>query len=94
VANFFADYNRHPSHSIGISREMAKKEGVAVDYLEADQELQDRVLSVHHAGILSLQGPAAKIIENNLGRTFARVVAMQQIPMVVQQGPTPPLSFA
>jgi hypothetical protein len=52
--------------------------------LEKDQKLQESVLSVHHASILTLAGTNAfKIIENHLG--VATVSIMQH---VVVQAPS------
>ena len=70
TADFFANYELHLSHSLGIDRDQARAESVVVDNLEDDQSLQDAVLSVHHAAMLT---PATKLIENHLGRTFATV---------------------
>ena len=49
VAAYFADYEEHRSHSLGIDREQARSKRVRIEDLEASQELQDAVLSVHHA---------------------------------------------
>jgi hypothetical protein len=46
---------------------------VRVEDLEADQRLQDAVLSVHHAAFHTFSGPAVKIIENHLGRGFFKL---------------------
>ena len=47
------------------------KMGLVIEPLEEDQELQDRVLSVHHAATISIsQTNATKIIENNNGKSF------------------------
>jgi hypothetical protein len=88
VAAFFANYELHQSHSLGITREDARNEGVIIQDLEEDQELQDLVLSVHHATLHTFQGAAAKIVENHLGRAF---VEMQQVVQVqIPPGPQPP----
>jgi hypothetical protein len=71
VADFFADSDRHKSHSRPIDRAEADSAGVVIDNLEDSQELQDAVLSVHHATLITLQStPSVKIIENDLGRSF------------------------
>ncbi|MGH9305600.1 MAG: SDH family Clp fold serine proteinase [Acidimicrobiales bacterium] len=85
VAEFFASYELHQSHSMGIPREMAREQGLAIEDLEANQELQDAVLSVHHAAMLT---PAVKLIENHKSRTYAKVQAAAQI--VLPMGPAPP----
>lgn len=89
AADFFANYSVHKSHSIGITREQARHVNVVVDDLERDQILQDRVLSVHHAVMITLQGPAVKLIENHLGRTFVTSQA-QPVVQVMPPGPIVP----
>lgn len=86
VAGYFADYEIHKSHSLGIDRDQAKSQGVRIEDLEASQALQDAVLSVHHAAMHTLSGAAVKIVENNLGRTFAKVA--QQFVFQMPMGPT------
>jgi Serine dehydrogenase proteinase len=84
VAGYFANYEIHQSHSLGIDRDQAKRQGVRIEDLEASQELQDAVLSVHHATLHTLQGPAVKIVENHLGRTYAKLTQQMvvQMPMM------------
>lgn len=88
VANYFADYTEHRSHSLGIDREKARSKGLTVTNLEDDQALQDAILSVHHATMHTFAGPAVKIVENHLGRSF--VLLKQQIAVpTFQLGPSP-----
>ena len=89
VASFFADHHQHHSHSLGISRAQASRRGVKVRNLESSQALQDAVLSVHHAAIHTLAGPAIKIVENNLGRGFFKIAQPVQLPFPIQL-PQPP----
>jgi hypothetical protein len=88
VAAFFASYELHQSHSMGIPREMARDQGVLIEDLEANQELQDAVLSVHHAAMLT---PAVKLIENHLSRTYAKVQAAAQIMLPTPMTPSSPV---
>jgi hypothetical protein len=85
IAQFFADYQRHHSHNLGISREEAAAQGVRIVNLEDDQVLQDKVLSVHHATLHTFATPAVKIVENHLGRAFV----LQQQAAVNLQLPIP-----
>lgn len=63
------------SHGRHIHKETLKQLGLKIEELEENQEFQDKVLSVHHAAIISItQTKATKIIENNLGRAFIQVV--------------------
>lgn len=65
------DGNRE--HGRHIHAERCKSIGLKVAALEDDQELQDLVLTVHHACTQTLaQQNAAKLIENNLGACYMR----------------------
>ena len=86
VAKYFANYEVHQSHALGIDRDQAQQQGVKIEPLEVDDNLQDAVLSVHHATMHTLQGPAMKIVENHLGRTFAKI-AQQRVVQVPLVGP-------
>lgn len=90
VAGYFADYEIHKSHSLGIDRDQAKSQGVVIHDLEADQALQDAVLSVHHAAMHTLNGAAVKIVENNLGRTYAKLSQQLVLQMPMPSGTMPP----
>jgi len=89
IAAWLADDKTHLSHSRAITRDELRAHGVVVRDLEANQDLQDAVLSVHHAVMHTLTNPSVvKIVENHLGRAFV-VRAAQQV-MVVQQPMQPP----
>jgi len=96
VAGYFANYEVHRSHSLGIDREQARDQGVRVEDLETDQALQDAVLSVHHATMHTLSGPAIKIVENHLGRAYVKLAQqlVLQVPVMGTPGipgnPLPP----
>lgn len=89
TAGWFANYEIHQSHSLGISREAAEGQQVNVTNLEDDQDLQDAVLSVHHATIHTLSmGPSVKIIENHLEKAFVLSQQTMQVPLQIpMQGP-------
>jgi membrane-bound ClpP family serine protease len=60
------------NHSRHINPDKAKAAGLKIKDLEDDDRLQDLVLTLHHALIISLsQTNAVKIIENDRGNTFA-----------------------
>lgn len=63
------------SHSRHISAQKARDLGLKVDLLEDDGALQDAVLSLHHACVLTLsETPAVKLIENNEeGRFISKI---------------------
>ena len=62
------------SHGRHIHKEDLIQLGLKIEELEHDQDFQDKVLSVHHATIISItQTKATKIIENNLGKAFIQI---------------------
>jgi len=78
VKRIVADLTDHAlskSHARHLSYDRCKEEiGLEVQRLEDNQELQDAVLSVHHACIHTLGATAAfKIIENHEGRAFIQI---------------------
>lgn len=78
------------SHARHISAKRASQLGIEVTMLEDDSELQEAVLSVHHAYIQTLtETPAFKIIENHNGIAFisSAQLAMQGGPSL--QAPPP-----
>lgn len=88
TAEYFADSQQHRSHSLGIDRDQARGHGVVIEDLEDGQALQDAVLSVHHATMQSLQTACVKLVENHLGRTFAKIVPQMVVQMPMQPPPT------
>jgi hypothetical protein len=71
VLSELADHALTLSHARHISMDKAKELGIEVVALEDDQDLQDSVLTVHHACIQTLaETPAFKIIENHNGIGF------------------------
>lgn len=53
--------------------------GTHIYELESDPKLQDLVLSVHHASVITLQAsPAVKLIENQAGRSYMMMLQVQQ----------------
>ena len=63
------------SHARHLSMERCRQMGLQVVALESNQELQDAVLSLHHACMLTFSAtPATKIIENQMGVAFIKMV--------------------
>ena len=59
------------SHSRHIPTSVCRNSGLKVDYMEDDQDLQDIILSIHHASTLSIMNtPTVKIIENQNGQSY------------------------
>ena len=58
--------------------------------LEADDDLQDAMLSVHHAVAHTLSGTgAAKLIENHKGRAWIQMSQVVLVPGPPQGGKSP-----
>lgn len=71
IIKFLGSHDETLSHSRHIHMKELKDKGLVIEEMEQDQELQDRILSVHHATIISItQTKSTKIIENNLGKAF------------------------
>ncbi|MFZ1996499.1 MAG: hypothetical protein WAU75_20475 [Solirubrobacteraceae bacterium] len=96
AAAWFADFSYFQSHGRRVSREDARAQGIRVVSLEENDDLQDAVLSVHHAVSHTLSSTVAfKLIENHLGRAFL----LQKAPILTfapqigqgQPGTTPQL---
>lgn len=78
IVEELADHIITKSHARHFSAESAKKLGIKVEMLEkkGNEELQDLVLTVHHACIQTFSGTGAfKIIENQNGVAFVQVLA-------------------
>ncbi len=79
------DHALTKSHARHLSIERCREMGLNVTALEDDQQLQEAVLSVHHACMLTFSAtPAIKLIENDRGVAFIKV--LQQV--VVSGQPT------
>ena len=79
IKNVFAKNNDSKTHSRHIDRDKCKEAGLDVIDLDADNELQDMVLTIHHCCmILAEKTSASKIVENNIGGCYIRHF---QVPM-------------
>jgi ClpP class serine protease len=84
IVDELADHALTKSHARHLSAGRCKEMGLVVIALEGNQDLQDAVLSVHHAAILTLAGTGAfKIIENHEG-----VASLSVAQQVIVQGPS------
>lgn len=92
AAEWFADYEYFGSHGRRVSLQDIQALGLRATALEEDQDLQDAVLSVHHSFSLTHSNtPAAKIIENHLGRAYVKLVGEVLVqPPPPPAGPRPP----
>lgn len=75
AAEWLASDKTHLSHSRAITRDQLTEYGIKVTNLESESEpeLQDALLSVHHALMHTLSaGSATKIIESHMGRRWVQ----------------------
>jgi hypothetical protein len=76
IADGLADFSKSKSHSRHLHREDCEKLGLRIRSLESDQEMQDSILSVHHACMITLmETSAAKLIENQNGILYGKAIA-------------------
>jgi hypothetical protein len=93
AAEWFGDAATFLSHGRPVRRDEAREHGIVVKDLEDDGELQDAVLSVHHAALISMEKvPIVKLIENNRDRRRLQIVQMLTLasgPMLLPPGIAP-----
>lgn len=93
IASWLASHSTHKTHGRFLNREELEGKGLKILKLEDDQGLQDAVLSVFHCYQITFSNsPAAKIIENHLGKMFVHFAQaqMQMPPFAIQLGFQPP----
>jgi len=77
------DKSLNRAHGRHLNPDVARQYGLEVQMLEDKQDLQDAVLTLHHATIITLNAtPAYKIIENQNG--VAYIPILQQIPIIAR----------
>jgi ATP-dependent protease ClpP protease subunit len=88
VCEILSNLTESKEHNTHFQIDQCKKAGLNIVDLEADQTLQDLVLTIHHCYMHTLSNtPAFKVIENHLGRAMVR--AMQpQLTFVPTAQPT------
>ncbi len=75
IVEGLADYSGNKSHARHIHIDECSNLGLKVEKLENDQNLQNVILSIHHAYIHTLMDTNSfKIIENHLGRAFVKAI--------------------
>jgi hypothetical protein len=91
AAAWFSNFSSFKSHGRRVSREDARGLDLNVIDLEADQLLQDAILSVHHAVRHTFNGTGTnKIIENHHGRAYIEAVQQQVMQLVPKHLSAPP----
>jgi ATP-dependent protease ClpP protease subunit len=74
----FSDHKMNKSHARHISKDKCKEIGLSIVDMEADNELQDLILTVHHSFMHTFTNSmAVKVVENHLGIAFVESLQMQ-----------------
>jgi len=83
LAEFLLSHDLHKAHGRHLHRNELRAKGLKIVDLENDDALQDAVLSVHHACMLTMSNyGAVKLIENHQG--IAHVKSIMQVQMPIQ----------
>lgn len=101
ISTWLSTHSNFKTHSRYLSRDVLEAHGLKITKLEDDQDVQDLVLSIHHATSLTFTStPTAKIIENHLGKAFIinsgqpiAPLQMMNMPAMMLPGFTPPPEF-
>jgi len=73
TASYFNDASIHKSHGRRINRDEARLQNVKVEDLEADNDLQDFVLTAYHLLTIGFEkSPATKVLVSNSNRMWVK----------------------
>jgi hypothetical protein len=73
LAKYFNDSSEHKSHGRRISRADARQQGVVIEDLETDNDLQDIVLTAYHLmTILFDNSPSSKALCSTTGNLWIK----------------------
>jgi Serine dehydrogenase proteinase len=87
------DLKKNKGHDKHLHAEDCKEIGLTITDIETDAVLQDLVLTVHHCYMHTLANTgAAKLIENHVGRCYAKIV--QQLLVLPGSNPSVPTAVA
>lgn len=77
VLDEFSDHGRNKSHARHISKERCKSLGLQIVEMEKDNDLQDLILTTHHAFMHTFShSGAVKIVENHMGIAYIEASRM------------------
>lgn len=79
ILEVFANHSMQKSHARHISVSECRLAGLEIIEMELDNELQNSILTTHHAFMHSFTlSPAIKIVENQIGVAYVEYLSMQQ----------------
>lgn len=82
ISEFLSNHDNFKTHGKHISITQAKEIGLKILDLESDQDLQEKILSVFHATMHTLNTTAVKVICNQNGNAFIKQI---QIPLPIKR---------
>jgi len=86
IAQWLGNAKEHKTHGRPIGIDQAIEHGLKVEILEDKDDLQDAVLSVFHATVVTFQvTDCVKMVENQNGRGVYSQIKIQAIPVPVQK---------
>ena len=98
IADWLGNFEEHRTHGRPIGYDLAHEKGLNVTRLESDQKLQEAVLSVYHATMVTfLSTQCLKIIENQHGKghyVVAQLIMQPGVPGPMPVSPTQPTAPA
>lgn len=78
IIKIFSDHSKHKAHARHISTNECKKAGLNITDLEFNQDLQDAILTTHHAFMHTFSNTlCVKIIENQNGIAYIEQASLQ-----------------
>lgn len=79
IATWLGNADLHKTHGKPICMKEAKEQGLKIVELESEQEFQDKVLSVYHATLITLEiTNCIKLIENHDGKGWYLAVNINE----------------
>jgi ATP-dependent protease ClpP protease subunit len=82
IATWLADHQRHRTHGRPIGLDVARELGLRISALEDNQQLQDAVLTVFHAAMVTFQVTnCVKMIESHKGKGWFLQVQQLAVPI-------------
>jgi hypothetical protein len=92
VVKFLLSGDLHKAHGRHIHRDELARQGMKIVNLEDDKALQDSVLTVHHAYMLSMSNYGVlKIIENHASISHIKMQSQQLVPLPQMMPPQMPV---
>lgn len=80
IVKKLGDFRENKSHGRHIHIDECEKLGLKIEKIEADQSLQDVLLTLHHCYMHSLMNTSSyKMIENHLGAAFVKQAVVARV---------------